>query len=414
VACLGSVIAIGSVALTSPYAAAAGHPASSSSSSSGKGFFLASQSKVSQITSLQNPAAFAEDTNGNQHVITTKQSKSASGNQGHFVYLTRRNGEQNWVKNNVPGLHPLSGGVQVQELVDSGRRIDAVFYTCAGVFVTDASSNSKRLPEPTQISTTTCGVADGSKHSATSNGATPASSQPIDEPPIQHAIALGGNTIGVLLPDPSQGGLPAIWSGEPGGSFTPGPALPTADSFVPVQIAVDPAQGTEYAVGTGVDANNSNRGIYVTTLPLFATSWTDPVRIATLKSTTENYKIEALTSFDSSTFVGLYRPNGDTTNPKNDLFFVHGLPSGEWGGITAVPHTTTEDRDLRLTINTETGTLHAAWTRLDPKSQRGIMQDSRGDNGWTKPKVYTSHNNDVAEQIAFNLAGHAVIGFEQS
>jgi hypothetical protein len=364
------------------------HTTASKKHPSGPGFYLTNGKSAQKITSSSNPAAFVQDGDGNQHVVTTV--KSASGDRGHIVYYTKRSDSNKWKVRTVPGLRPLAGSVEVQiGLSDGGRRIFAVFYECDGVFVADASTTTSRLPEPTLVqSADTC----ASPQPATNN------------PPIAHAFAETSysSDLGILLPDPAQGGALAVWSGKPGGTFSPGPALPTADSFVPVQVTGDMYySGQMIAVGYGSDG--TTEGVYVSKRRF--DSWSAPRRVATLGSPTDNYRIEALVS-DRSTYIGLQRSSG-----KAGLFLVHGLRSGQWQGAIRIKHTSSKDTSLRLYINPATHHLHALFTRHGSKRQRGVMFIRRGEHGWQQPVLYTHSASDIAQQMAVVGKDKAVVGY---
>jgi hypothetical protein len=362
-----------------------------------KGFFVSGP--AGQVTNTASTSALVrDDSTGGLHVVTTVASPTTTG-QAHIAYLTHFPGDKKWASRTVPGLHPTAGGIQVEaHLSTDGRRVFAVIYECDGVFVTDASVSSRRLAEPTQVSSTnTC-----SSPTTTTN-----------EPPVAHAVAMDGHQIGILLPDPAQDNEPAIWTGAPSGTFTPGPALPTADSFVPSQIERDPVTGRIVVVGQGSDG--TNEGVYVTTQRYFEDTWTGPTKIATLNSPTSDYAIEALTTYDNSTWVGLQRPVVTGQSPKHTLFVDHGKSAGGWVGVIALTHSTSQDSALRLVINPDTGHLHAAFTRVDSSSKvkkSGVMEEALLSH-WSKPKFFSHWYRDTADQIVFNTAGRAVIGYQQ-
>jgi hypothetical protein len=360
-----------------------------------KGFFVTG---LGQVTKRVLPTAFVRDGNGGEHVVTTVPSTSSSTNQGHIDYLTRAPGAKKWKAHLVPGLRPLAGKVQVEEhLSTDGRRIDAIFYECDGVFITDASLSAVRLPDPTQV------VAEDNCSDPTVSS---------NEPPIAQAIPLEGHRIGILLPDPAQDNEAALFEGSTTDTFTAGVALPTVDSFSPQQITLDQRTGEIVVAGTGDDG--TNEGIYVTTELEYENHWSTPVEIATLKSPTTDYTLESLTSYGNSKYIGLYRkPTGGV---KHSLFVVHGTQSGEWVGAYPLVHTTAQDTALRLTTNVDTGHLHAAWTRFVPSSpakKSGIMQEQRTDAGWPKPVFLTHWHRDIAQGIQLTASGHPVIGYYQ-
>lgn len=390
--CCGAAIAVpsGALAASNHHGAAAKHP-------HGKGFYVADQQKTLKVTSNLEPAALVEDGIGNRHIVTFARSASASGNQGHIVYYTRVSGKHTkWKSHNVPGLRPLDG-VQVQTgLSANGNRVFAVFYQCDGVYVADASLKTTRMPVPSLV-----------QSSDNCDSAQPANL----DPPIAHAVALPfSHGIGVLLPDPAQLNQPAVWTGKPGETFSPGPALPVSNGFVPEQIDVDPTNGVITAVGTGNDG--VNEGIYVT--KLVGNSWTSPREVASLDSPTADYTIEALSTFHRSTYVGLSRSNATGTAHQAGLFTVHGTKSGQWGGTIRLTHSKPSDTSLRLFYNPDTGHLHAAFTRHSPHKKAGILQQTRGDHGWNKPKVYSHSGRDVAQQITISLAGLGVVGYQHT
>jgi hypothetical protein len=364
------------------------HGTASKKHPSGPGFYVTNGKSAQKVTSSSAPAAFIQDPSGNQHVVTTVKSSSASGNQGHIVYYTKRHNSKEWKAHNVPGLRPLAGGVQVQiGLSDGEGRIFAVFYQCDGVYVADASTNANRLPEPTLVqSADTC-----------------ASPQPAsNNPPIAHAFAVNeyDSTIGILLPDPNQSGAPAVWTGKPGGTFTPGTALPTADSFVPVQMAGD---GSNNMIAVGYGSDGTNKGVYVTERRYG--SWSAPHLVASLGSPTDNYRIESVVA-DNSIDIGLQRQTGN-----RGLFLVHGLRSGQWQGVIRLKHTSAKDTSLRLYINPASGHLHALFTRHGSKRTRGVMFLRHGEHGWNKPSLYTHSVHDIAQQMAVASKNKAIIGY---
>jgi hypothetical protein len=372
--------------------AAAHHHSAASKHLHGKGFYVADQQKTLKVTSSVAPSALVEDSDGTRHVVTVAKAPSVGGNQGHIVYYTRQHGRHTkWKSHKVPGLRPLDG-IQLQEgLSSDGRRVFAVFYQCDGVYAADASLKTTRLPVPTLVqSQNNCSTA-----------------QPANlDPPIAQAVPITfTREIGILLPDPSQLGQPAIWTGKPGDTFSPGPALPTANGFAPVQIASDEAGSTIVAVGEGNDG--VNKAIYVT--KLVANTWSNPKLVATLSSPTTDYTIEGLSTFRRSIFVGLQKPSSATGRPG--LFTVHGTKSGQWGGVIRLTHSKPSDTSLRLLTNPDTGHLHAAFTRHAPNKQAGILQETRGDHGWNKPKYYSHSGRDVAQQITISLSGLGVVGY---
>lgn len=371
--------------------AAPHHHSAASKHPHGKGFYVADQKKTLKVTSSVSPSALVEDQDGNRHVVTVAKSASASGNQGHIVYYTRPSGRHTkWKAHQVPGLRPLDG-IQVQDgLSADGRRVFAVFFQCNGVYAADASLKTTRLPVPTLV-----------KSEDNCSTAQPASL----DPPIGQAVALSfTHEIGILLPDPAQLDQPAIWVGKPGDTFSPGPALPTSNGFVPEQIASDPTSSTIVAVGEGMDG--VNRAVYVTKLQ--SNTWSNPKLVATLSSPTTDYTIEAISAYHKSTYVGLSR---QAAASHSGLFTVHGTKSGQWGGVIRLTHSKPSDTSLRLMTNPDTGHLHAAFTRHSPHNKAGILQQTRGDHGWNKPKYYSHSRRDVAQQITFSLAGLGVVGY---
>jgi hypothetical protein len=352
-----------------------------------KGFYVADQKSSARVTSSLAPAAVIDDSAGITHVVTTIKSPSGSGDQGRIVYYSRDKGATKWRSHAVPGLRPLAGGIKVQAgLSTDGNRVWAVFYECDGVFAASASVHAKRLPVPTRVqSADTCATA------------TPRTI----EPPIAQAVGGFGSLISVLLPDPAQLNNPAIWTGHPGSTFTPGPALPTTDSFVPTQITLSSGDEDFLAIGQGSDG--VNQGVYVTKLE--GNTWTAPTLIASLNSPTSDYRVESIVAIRGATYVGLARPGS-----HGGLFLVHGTSDGQWGGVIRLPHTTKSDTSLRLDVNQDTGHLHAAYTRHGSKKKAGIVQQART-KGWQKPKYYSHSGRDVAQQLVFNKAGQAVIGY---
>jgi hypothetical protein len=361
------------------------------------GFFVGDRNaNVQKVESFGTPSALVRDSNGTEHLVTTKPT-SADPTMGHIEYGTRATDKDKWKIREVPVLRNLTGGVQVEShLSFNGRRIFAIFYECDGVFVVDAPIGAGRLPEPTEVaSADTCSAPVDST----------------DNPPVARAGTVSGRTIEVMLPDPAQGGAEAIFSGVPTEEFTPGTALPTTDDFTPLQVAMDPTYGGIVVVGTGSDG--TNEGIYAVRGQAFSDTWTDPEQIATLNSPTSDYKIDSLQNYNHHTFVGLEKPGASLSH---SLFLVKGQPSGQWLGAVPLPHTAGHDHNLRLVVNTDTHHLHAAWTRVIASShakKSGIMHEGQSATGWLKPTFVSHWYRDVPTQITLTSAGHPYIGFNQ-
>jgi hypothetical protein len=382
--------------------AAAGHHTHAAKHRHPNGFFVGDRNGNDQkVENYGTPSALVRDANGVEHLVTTKPSKNDPA-KGQIVYLTRESDKGGWKAHAIAKPMNLAGSVQVEaHLSYGGRRVFAVFYGCDGVYVTDAPIGASRLPVPTKIMPLdTC-----------TNP--PAST---DNLPVAKAGSLVtyGRTIGVLLPDLAIGGVQALYTGTPGQQqpFTAGTPLPTADGFKPEQIAIDPIYGGIVVVGEGVADNN--QGIFAVTQDRFDQNWSDPVEIASLQSATKDYAIDAVADYNHHIYVGLSKPG---RHVSHRLFLVRGQPSGQWLGTIKVPHTTGDDHNLRLLVNTATHHLHAVWTRIIPNHKKspksGIMHEAQNANGWLKP-TYVSHwYRDVPTQITITTAGHPYVGYNQ-
>jgi hypothetical protein len=379
-----AVIGIGcvTVATGTTGAVAAPHSHGATTKHHPKGFYVATQKSTMRVTPTTAPAGVVDDPSGTAHVVTIAKS-AADSTQGHIVYYTHAHG-QKWKSHKVPGTRPIANMSLQEGLSTDARRVWAVFFQCNGVYAADVAAHSTRLPEPSLVKSTddTCAVP-----------------QPVSvDPPVAKAVALYGHRLGILLPGTLPGTY-AVWTGLPGDDFTEGPALPTSDSFVPEQIAADPYTGNVVAIGQGNDG--TNEGVYETTL--VADTWSNPRQIATLNSATDDFQIEAVSTFHRSTYVGLSRDAG--------LFIVHGTKSGQWGGAIRLAHSNRADTSLRLYTNPDTTHLHAAFTRHGSKKHRGVLQEVRGDHGWSKPKQFSHSGRDITQQITINPVGRAVVGY---
>jgi hypothetical protein len=350
------------------------------------------------VTTSRQPTAFVRDDNGGEHIVTTIPAPSQPGNVGRIDYLTKLPGKAKWTSHTIPDLLvPLAGKVQVEaHLSPDARRVVVVFYRCDGVYTADASLTQTRLPAPTQV------ISADNCDSPTST---------VSNTPVAKAITLYGREIGVLLPDATDPGKYAVYAGTPGDTtgYAPITVLPTTDDFVPLQIVRDVSSGAFVAVGEGSDG--TNEGIYVTSQAGSSDTWTPPRQVATLNSPTKDYTVDSLTSYHRQTWVGLSKPAGG----KYRLYFAH-LTSTNQLISGRVPHATAKDNNLRLSINQETGNVHAAWTRVVTTSKTGksgIMHEYRKGGNWSRPTFLTHWYHDVATQLAFTAAGHVVIGYEQ-
>jgi hypothetical protein len=364
------------------------------------GLYVATRTGAStKVEHYGTSSAFVRAPNGDEHVVTTK-ANAGNANRGHLVYLTRHASASKWNSHAIPGTRALNGGVQIEaHLSQDGRRVFAVIYECDGVFVTDATAGAARLPEPTQVvSEDQC--------------ADPTTSR--SNPPVQLAGNLFSATIGILLPDPAQDGVDAIFSGTPTGGFTPGVAVPTTDSFQPVMAAIDPDFGNIVVVGTGSDG--VHQGIYEVSQRRFADSWSGPTLVASMNSATTDYRVEAVQTYARHVYIGLSRPVAQGTHPAHTLFLVRGQPSGQWLGAVPLPHSNSHDRDLRLAVNTATRHVHAVWTRVVASSRSkksGLIHTAQGKSGWLKPVQLTHWYRDVATQISLDQNGHPYVGYNQ-
>ncbi|HEX3824676.1 MAG TPA: hypothetical protein VHV79_09455 [Mycobacteriales bacterium] len=387
---LGAALLI--AAPTGAVAAQHSHATSSKKPAHPAGLFVSEQGR---ITKAATPSAFLRDFNSTQHIVTSVASTTPG--KSRVVYLTRRSKAGKWTSHAIPGLRPSAGKIQIEaHLSPDGRHVYVVFYECDGVFASAAGINAVRLPEPTQITATTntCGRPNASN----------------DNPPIARSMVFPYNDMGVLLPDPAQDNKIALWKGLPNTGFVPGAALPTTDGFTPVQITTG-TSGQVVVIGTGMDG--ANQAIYTVMKDPYGSTWSAPVKLATLNSPTSDYTIEALTSYRYSTWVGLYRPRG-SSGRTHTLFLDHGTASG-WLGVVPMAHTTTHDSSLRLVYNEGTGHLHAAFTRVDPASKSkksGIMQQTLI-KSWAKPKFVTHWYRDVAAQLTFTNGGHTILSYYQ-
>jgi hypothetical protein len=362
------------------------------------GFFITGQGL---ITKGNTPAALVRDSNGGEHVVTSVQSKTASGDQGHLVYLTKAPGTTKWISHTIPGLRPMAGGIQVEEHLSLYRpRVFAVFYECDGVYVSDASFTAKRLPKPTLVK-------------SEDNCASP---PPAVTGPMSDAIGLPGSNdqIGVLLPDPNQSNDPALYVGSPGNTFTPQTPLPTVDSFVPSKVTIDPENGKITVVGQGSDG--TNEGVYVVTKPYYQNAWSSPTLIASMNLPTQDFRIESVTANNGATWVGLLKPRVTGVTQKYSLFVDHGTSTGQWIGAVHLPHSIVGDTALQLAINTDTGNLHAVFTRANTASKvkkSGLITEARVSGKWTDQKFLTHWYRDRAAQITYTAKGHAVVSYAQ-
>jgi hypothetical protein len=362
------------------------------------GFFITGQG---EITKGSNASALVRDSNGGEHVVTSVVSKTASGDRGHLVYLTKAPGTSKWIKHAIPGLQPMAGGIQVEEHLSLYRpRVFAVFYECNGVYVSDASYTATRLPKPTLVK---------SEDNCTSP-------PPAVSGPINDAIALpgGDDQIGVLLPDPNQSNDPTLYTGSPGGTFTPQPALPTTDSFVPSMVTIDAQDGKITVVGQGSDG--TNEGVYVVTKPYYVSTWSTPTLIASMSLPTQDFTIQSVTANNGATWVGLRKPRVTGVTQKYSLFVDHGTSTGQWIGAVHLPHSILGDSALVLSINADTGNLHAAFTRAVATSKTkksGIITEARVSGKWTDVKFLTHWYHDRTAEITYTASGHAVVGYTQ-
>lgn len=364
------------------------------------GFFVVDRNGTSQkVEDYGTESALVRDAQGREHLVTTDPSPTDPA-MGNVVYLTRQTDASPWVTHVVPGLIPLSGGAQVEaHLSYDGQRIFAVIFGCDAIYVTDAPTAARRLPVPSQVKPLgEC--ADPPEHS--------------DNPPVAQAGALYGREISILTHDDVAGKtVYSIDSGLPGGTFTSGTPLPTADDFIPEQIAADPQYGRLVVVGTGT--NGLTEGIYETYQDRYTTTWSDPVLVASLDSNTTDYKIDSVQTYSRHTYIGLEKPSNGV-QLAHSLYIVRGQPSGQWLGAVPLPHTTGDDSNLRLVVNTDTRNLHAVWTRITPSGSSrtsGLMHEAEVDNGWLKPFFLTHWYGDVATQITLTANRHPIVGYDQ-
>jgi hypothetical protein len=312
------------------------------------------------------------------------------------VYRTRQPGAQHWVTDRISGTYPKAAQIRVEaHIATGGARLFVVVYRCQGVFAAETSIRSTQLPKPTEVAPT--------------NTCTGSAPSPLD-PPLALAEALTFNHLGVLLPDAAADGHPALWTGRAGGTFTPGHPLPTTDSFVPAMASTE---RRNRIVVVGYGSNGTTKGIYVVTTAGRGQPWVGPTRIASLGSRTANYTIEAITANRGKTWVGLLRPVN--RRHRGAMYVDRGNLSNEWTGALVLPHSTPQDRSLRLAYNHSSGHLHAAFTRIDLDSLvagSGIMKE-RLLGHWTTPTFVTHWFRDYAEQITFTSHGNAVIGYTQ-
>ncbi|HTW20956.1 MAG TPA: hypothetical protein VME70_12185 [Mycobacteriales bacterium] len=365
------------------------------------GFFVSGQGAVVKGT---NAAAFVRDHNGGEHVVSSVASPSAPGDQGHIVYRTRRPGATKWVSRAIPGLRPMAGGIRVElHLSYNGSRVFAVIDECDGVFVTDTSLLSQRLPEPTLVEP----LADCTDPPAARPGLS------------QTAFSVPGSPdqIGVMLPDPDATNATTIFFGSPGGSFNSSGALPTDDDFTPVQLAFDPRSEKMTVVGYGSDG--TNEGVYVTTSDYYYydyTNWSTPTLIASLGQPSADYTIESIAAYNDAIWVGLLKPATTGVTRKHALFVQHWSSSNQWIGTIPLAHTTGHDTGLRLSFNPASGHLHAAYTRVIKSSKSvksGIFMQTRVNGAWTGVTHLTHWYRDRAMEFGYTSAGRAVIGYER-
>jgi hypothetical protein len=405
-ALMAAAIGCGLVAAapTGALAAPAGHAPSSHAKPAAvahpDGFYVTGETPPA--VAGDSPSALVRDKEGRQHIVTVKRSPSAPG-QGHILYLTRSPSEKHWLVREIPGLRPL-GGIQVEEHLGWDEvSVFIVLYQCNGVFVTDASLAATRMPEPTLVQ---------AANNCSSPGKTPTASAP----PIADAAGLpgAGDTVGIILPDPSQSNQPALFTGQPGGTFTAEPVYTEADGFVPVQMTVDAWTGRITVVGAGT--NGTDKGIYEVSKLYYESTWGAITRIAGLASATSDYTIESVTAYKGATWVGLLKPHPVGRPLKNSLYLVQGLTNGQFFGALPLPHSTGQDTALVLTINQGTNHLHAAFTRVNPAApakKSGIMVEARFGGKWQTPKFLTHWDRDYTDALTLTAKGQAVIGYVQ-
>jgi hypothetical protein len=404
----GSAAALTALAACGLLAAAVAAPAGASSTAAHhgavaakrvahpNGFFVTDSSRAA--TSSTGEAALVRDSEGTEHVITSVASTTPD--KGHLVYLTRKSGATKWTSHAISGLRPTNGGIRIEAHLDPADHVVVVIYECDGVYMASASPRATRMPEPTLVL-------------AKSNCATAKAAS--DNPPTADAYATYNSSVGVLLPDPAQDNRQAIYTGEPGNSSIHiTTAIPATDDITVSQVTYDAGSSEVVAVGEGTDG--TTKGIYALKNRYYGGAWTQPVRIATLNSATADFRIESVTSYRNVIWVGLERPAVGGVAPKHRLYVVHGTASGQWDGLIPLPHATAKDSSLRLLINPDTRTLHAAFTRVTPGShvaKSGIMQEARTGGRWSTPKYFTHWYRDVADEITINSAGKAVVSYEQ-
>jgi hypothetical protein len=381
------------------------HPAARPASAHPVGFFVTDGGQVTKGTAT---AALVRDRDGGEHVVTVKQDLAVSGDRGHVVYLTRTHKARLWTRTVVPGLRPL-GGIRLETHISySGAHIFAVLHQCNGVYVTEATLRSNRLPTPTLVqSADTC--------------ASPASPPAASAPPISAATAPYIGEVSVLLDDPAHGNQPALFMGPAGGPFNPEEAIPVADGFIPRQLAIDSRHGELVVVGTGM--SGGDQAIYETSAAYYGDPWKPLRKIASLGSPTTDYTIESVavggrnqTGRDGTVWVGLQKPRHPGSPKGHTLYLAQSASNGQWFGAAPFPNTTSLDTALVLATNPRTGTLHAAFTRVDPTSptkNSGIMVEACPKGDCQAPHFLTHWAHDYAQDLTLTSKGHEIVGYAQ-
>lgn len=355
---------------------------------------------------------------GGTHVLWARNSAHP------VVSVTQRQGSRTWHRH-ATSLHLSGAAVTASYQADATsvalglsidqRRLYAVATDCAGVYTTSARATKMALPrfhkaidEPAKV----C------EYEADDDGVYQG-----EEPHyrLSSAVALPHHRVGLLITTRKRkaGGAQyyrsVLYAGRPGHAFHVESMIPHAagiDAF-----ARDPVTGELVAASEGTSGSTPT---LVAWTKQDHKPWSQPTVLATGSDDYAHhfdYLAQSVAVSNRRVYVAVTRDDqyANGANNVDDALLVTRTKHGTWRGVQHFPHLNPKtDGSLLLLTNPATHHVHVAFSRSGSVGRPVAMLESTYVRGaWTTPTYVKHHCYCTAEDLAFDPAGHLVIGYQR-